>query len=49
MKEKLYKKEIWLTVVFSVLLILMGHSATIFRLFPGLQQGTFWGYYKSVS
>jgi len=44
MKEKLYKKEIWLTVVFSVLLILMGHSATIFRLFPGLQQGTFWGF-----
>ena len=44
MKEKLYKKEITLTVVFSVLLLLMGHSASIFVLFPGLQQGTLWGF-----
>lgn len=44
MKEKLYKKEIWLTVVFSVLLMLMGHSASIFVLFPGLQSGSFWGF-----
>ncbi len=44
MKEKLYKKEITLTVVFSVLLLLVGHSASIFVLFPSLQQGTLWGF-----
>ena len=44
MKEKLYKKEITLTIVFSVLLLLVGHSASIFVLFPGLQQGTLWGF-----
>lgn len=44
MKEKLYKKEIWLTIIFSALLMLMGHSASFFVLFPGLQQGTFWGF-----
>ena len=44
MKEKLNKKEIRLTIVFSVLLLLMGHSASIFVLFPSLQQGTLWGF-----
>ncbi len=44
MKEKLYKKEIWITVIFSLLLLLTGHSATLFRLFPGMQRGTFWGF-----
>ncbi|MDJ0784792.1 MAG: hypothetical protein QNJ22_22700 [Desulfosarcinaceae bacterium] len=44
MKEKLYRKEILLTVVFSALLMLFGHSATIFVLFPGLQTGTLWGF-----
>ncbi len=44
MKEKLYKKEIWLTIIFSALLMLMGHSASFFVLFPSLQQGTFWGF-----
>ena len=44
MKEKLYRKEIWITVIFSVLLMLMGHSASIFVLFPGLQSGTLWGF-----
>ncbi|THB81237.1 MAG: hypothetical protein D3926_03120 [Desulfobacteraceae bacterium] len=44
MKEKLYKKEITLTIVFSVLLLLAGHSASIFILFPGLQTGTLWGF-----
>lgn len=44
MKEKLYKKEIRLTIIFSVFLLLMGHSASIFVLFPGLQQGTMWGF-----
>ena len=44
MKEKLYKKEIRITLIFSVLLMLTGHSASIFVLFPGLQQGTLWGF-----
>jgi len=44
MKEKLYKKEIKLTIVFSILLLLAGHSASIFVLFPGLQNGTIWGF-----
>ena len=44
MKEKLYKKEIRLTIVFSILLLLVGHSASIFVLFPSLQQGTLWGF-----
>lgn len=44
MKEKLYKKEITLTIVFTVLLLLAGHSASIFVLFPGLQTGTMWGF-----
>jgi hypothetical protein len=44
MKEKLYRKEIWITVIFSALLMLMGHSASIFVLFPGLQSGTLWGF-----
>ncbi|MBA3008643.1 MAG: hypothetical protein KKF12_22175 [Proteobacteria bacterium] len=44
MKEKLYKKEITLTLVFSGLLLLMGHSASIFVLFPSLQQGSLWGF-----
>ena len=44
MKEKLYRKEIMLTIVFSVLLMLFGHSAAIFVLFPSLQSGTLWGF-----
>ena len=44
MKEKLYRKEIWLTIIFSILFLLMGHSASIFVLFPSLQSGTFWGF-----
>ena len=44
MVDKLYKKEIWLTIGFSVLLLLCGHSATIFAMFPGLRRGTFWGF-----
>ncbi len=44
MKEKLYRKEIWITIVFSALLMLMGHSASIFALFPSLQGGTLWGF-----
>lgn len=44
MKEKLYRKEIMLTIVFSILLMLFGHSASIFVLFPSLQNGTMWGF-----
>ncbi len=44
MKEKLYRKEIWITVIFSILLLLMGHSASIFVLFPSFQTGTLWGF-----
>lgn len=44
MKDKLYKKEIIITVVFALLFLLMGHSASIFVLFPSLQTGTFWGF-----
>ena len=43
-KEKLYKKEIRITVIFTLLLLLMGHSASLFVLFPGLQIGTFMGF-----
>lgn len=43
-KQELYKKEIRLTIIFSVLLLLLGHSASIFVLFPSLQAGSFWGF-----
>lgn len=44
MKEKLYKKEVRLTIIFSVLLLLMGHSAAIFVLFPQLQSVNYNGF-----
>ena len=44
MREKLYKKEIRITIIFAALLMLMGHSASLFVLFPGLQSGTMWGF-----
>uniref|UniRef100_A0A7C4W0Z3 Uncharacterized protein n=1 Tax=Desulfatirhabdium butyrativorans TaxID=340467 RepID=A0A7C4W0Z3_9BACT len=44
MKEALYKKEIWITIVFTILLLLTGHFASIFVLFPGLKGGTLWGF-----
>lgn len=48
MKEKLYKKEIWITVIFTILLLLMGHTATVIRLFfpadASLPQATLWGF-----
>jgi uncharacterized membrane protein len=43
-KEKLYKKEVRITVIFVLLLMLMGHSASLFVLFPGLQTGNFMGF-----
>ncbi len=36
-KEKLYKKEIRITVIFTLLLLMMAHCASLFVLFPGLQ------------
>jgi hypothetical protein len=44
MREKAYKKEILLTIVFIILYMLMGHTATIFVLFPGLKGGSMWGF-----
>jgi uncharacterized membrane protein len=44
MKEKAYKKEIAVTIVFIILYLLMGHTASLFVLFPGLQGGNMWGF-----
>ncbi len=44
MKDKLYKKELFLTVLFFVILLVFGHFAQIFVLFPGLQGGIMWGF-----
>lgn len=44
MKAKAYKKEILLTIVFIILYFLMGHTASLFVLFPGLQGGSMWGF-----
>ena len=44
MKEKVYKKEILVTIVFIILYMLMGHTASLFVLFPGLQGGSMWGF-----
>ena len=44
MKERLYRKEVRITVGFALLLLLTGHTATFFVIFPGLQIGTIWGF-----
>jgi hypothetical protein len=44
MKEQLYKREVWITIVFTILLLFSGHFASIFVLFPGLKGGTMWGF-----
>ncbi len=44
MKDKLYKKEILVTIVFSLILLSFGHFAQIFKIFPGLQGGSLWGF-----
>ena len=44
MRERLYRKEVLITVGFALALILTGHTATLFVLFPGLQTGTIWGF-----
>lgn len=43
-KRQLYKKEITLTIVFVILIILMGHTATLFVIFPSWQGGNLWGF-----
>jgi len=42
--KNLYKKELFLTIFFTIVLMLMGHSASIFVAFPALQKGTMWGF-----
>ncbi|MBR9982601.1 MAG: hypothetical protein KFF50_16340 [Desulfatitalea sp.] len=44
MKEKLYAKEIWITILFVFVLLVFGHFAQVFVLFPSLQSGTMWGF-----
>jgi hypothetical protein len=44
MKEQLYKREVWITIVFTFLLLLFGHFASVFVLFPGLKGGMMWGF-----
>jgi hypothetical protein len=44
MKEKLYKKEIWVTIIFIILYLCMGYSVYLFILFPGLKGGFMWGF-----
>ncbi len=44
MKERLYKKELFLTLLFFVLLMIFGHFAQLFVIFPGLQGGSFLGF-----
>ncbi|MFO7860852.1 MAG: hypothetical protein R6U41_06490 [Desulfosalsimonas sp.] len=44
MKEQLYKKELRITVLFVVILMIFGHFAQIFKLFPSLQEGSMWGF-----
>ncbi|MFW6081926.1 MAG: hypothetical protein ACOC7W_08425 [Desulfosalsimonas sp.] len=44
MKERLYKKELRITVLFVVVLMIFGHFAQVFKLFPSLQGGSMWGF-----
>ncbi|MCJ8501222.1 hypothetical protein [Desulfatitalea alkaliphila] len=44
MKEKLYAKEILVTIIFTIVLLIFGHFAQLFVLFPSLQSGTMWGF-----
>ncbi len=36
MKEHLYKKECRITVLFVIILLIFGHFAQLFKLFPSL-------------
>lgn len=42
--NSLYKKELMYTVVFTILLLVTGHFASIFVAFPALQRGSLWGF-----
>jgi len=44
MKEKLYAKEIYITLLFVFLLLVFGHFAQVFVIFPSLQGGSMWGF-----
>ncbi len=44
MKEQLYKKETRITVLFVIVLLIFGHFAQLFKLFPSLQGGALWGF-----
>lgn len=44
MNKGMYQKEIFLTIGFSVLFLVLGHFASLFVLFPGLQGGWMWGF-----
>jgi uncharacterized membrane protein len=44
MKEQLYKKETRITVLFVIVLMIFGHFAQLFKLFPSLQGGSMWGF-----
>lgn len=44
MKERLYKKELYLTLLFFILLMIFGHFAQLFVIFPSLQGGSFMGF-----
>jgi uncharacterized membrane protein len=44
MKEQLYKKETRITVLFVIVLLIFGHFAQLFKLFPSLQGGSMWGF-----
>ncbi len=44
MKEKIYRKELFTTVAFVIILLIFGHFAQLFKLFPSLQGGSMWGF-----
>lgn len=42
--RQLYIKEVRLTLIFVILIMLMGHTATLFVIFPSWQGGSLWGF-----
>ncbi len=39
-----YKKEIWYTLIFSLILLLLGHTGLFFAAFPGLRDHMIMGF-----
>lgn len=39
-----YKKEIWYTLGFSIILLLLGHTGLFFAAFPGLRDHMIFGF-----